>query len=268
MTLTTIPTSLPLRTPMGQQTPKSPRKKSAQQNTVRPAKKGPTLWLSPTAWAKLLFLRDQGETEVGGFGIASPDDLLHVDDIQLVRQVCSSISVRFDDQSVADFFDREVDNGRRPEQVGRLWIHTHPGSCPRPSATDEETFARVFGRTNWAVMFILARGGQTYARLEFHVGPGGGLRLPVQVDYARPFATADHAAWHEEYLANVQEERASLPAFSPSHREPGLGDFDLGGVPADDLGRWDDFFVDCIDGERVRFLLGDEPGGFLHDDNS
>ena len=39
--------------------------------------------------------------------------------------------------------------------------------------TDEETFARVFGRTDWAVMFILARQGQSYARLRFHVGPGG-----------------------------------------------------------------------------------------------
>jgi hypothetical protein len=164
-----------------------------------------------------LFLRDQGETEVGGFGVASSDDLLHVDDIQLVRQSCTSVSVRFDDESVADFFDRQLDSGRRPEQVGRIWIHTHPGSCPRPSVTDEETFARVFGRTDWAVMFILARGGQTYARLEFHVGPGGCLLLPVQVDYTRPFAAADHAAWREEYSANVQEERASVPMLSRSH---------------------------------------------------
>ena len=31
--------------------------------------KSPTLRFSPYAWAKLLFLRDLGETEVGGFGI-------------------------------------------------------------------------------------------------------------------------------------------------------------------------------------------------------
>ena len=268
MTLTTIPTIPPLRTPMGQPTLISPRKKSARRNTLPRGKKGPTLRLSPTAWAKLLFLRDQGETEVGGFGIASPDDLLHVEDIQLVRQICTSVSVRFDDHSVADFFDRQVDAGRRPEQVGRLWIHTHPGSCPRPSATDKETFARVFGRTDYAVMFILARGGQTYARLEFHVGPGGWLLLPVHVDYTRPFPAANHAAWREEYLANVQEERVFLPALGPSLLEPRLGDFDLGDVPADELGLWDDFLVDCVDGERVRFLLGDDQGGFLHDDNS
>jgi len=31
----------------------------------------PKLRFSPTAWAKLLFLRDRGPTEVGGFGITS-----------------------------------------------------------------------------------------------------------------------------------------------------------------------------------------------------
>ena len=70
--------------------------------------------------------------------------------------------------------------------------------------TDEETFIRVFGRTDWAVMFILARGGQSYARLRFHVGPGGDIELPVHVDYSRPFAASDHAAWLAEYQAHVE----------------------------------------------------------------
>src|SRR5947209_14095353 len=46
---------------------------------------------------------------------------------------------------------------RSLEQFARLFMHTHPGNSPQPSATDEETFARVFGRCDWAVMFILAR---------------------------------------------------------------------------------------------------------------
>ena len=134
----------------------------------------PTLRFSPTAWAKLLYLRNLGNSEVGGFGITAADDLLLVEDVQLVQQVCTGASVAFDDQSVAEFFDQQVDQGRRPEQFGRAWIHTHPGNCPQPSMTDEGTFARVFGRTDWAVMFILARQGQSYGRLRFHVGPVGG----------------------------------------------------------------------------------------------
>jgi hypothetical protein len=169
-----------------------------------------SLRFSPTAWAKLLFLRDAGNTEVGGFGISAADDPLYVEDVQLVRQVCTAGSVAFEDESVADFFDRQVDAGIAPARCGRLWLHTHPGNCPQPSMTDEETFARVFGRTDWAVMFILARGGESYARLRFNVGPGGSLTLPVEIDYRWAFGPSDHDAWQEEYAANV--EAAQPPA--------------------------------------------------------
>ena len=56
-----------------------------------------------------------GDTEVGGFGIAATDDLLLIEDIQLVGQTCSWAHVAFDDVAVADFFDQQVDAGRRPE---------------------------------------------------------------------------------------------------------------------------------------------------------
>lgn len=215
------------------------------------------LRLSPTAWAKLLYLRDLGDTEIGAFGISAADDLLYVENIELVRQTCDVASVAFDDNSVADFFDRQVDAGRRPEQVGRIWAHTHPGSCPNPSATDEGTFARVFGRTEWAVIFITARGGQTYARMQFHVGPGGSLLLPVEVDYRRPFAGSDHAGWQAEYLANVQAR--DLFALAPLGLEPNPlasgFDFDI------DQGLWDAFFEDELAGmtptERPRSVSDD-----------
>jgi hypothetical protein len=164
------------------------------------------LRFSPTAWAKLLFLRDLGDTEVGGFGVTTADDLLLIEDVKLVRQRCTAVSVVFDDISVADFFDHEVDSGLKPQQFARIWVHTHPGNCPQPSIVDEETFDRVFGRTDWAGMFILARGGQSYARLRFNIGPGGEMPIPVSVDYSRPFAGSNHDAWREEFLANVSEE--------------------------------------------------------------
>jgi proteasome lid subunit RPN8/RPN11 len=151
----------------------------------------------------LLFLRDQGETEVGGFGVTSPDDPLRVVEFHLVGQECTPVTVAFDDQAVADFFDRQVDLGRQPAEFGRIWIHTHPGSSPRPSEVDEETFIRAFGRSDWAVMFIIARGGESYARLRFNVGPGGALEIPVSVDYGRPFDGSDEASWEREYQANV-----------------------------------------------------------------
>jgi hypothetical protein len=95
------------------------------------------LRLTPYAWAKLLRLRDLGPTEVGGFGISAQDDLLLVEDIQLVGQTCTAMSVQFHDSSVADYFDRQVDQGLAPERFARLWIHTHPGDCPHPSSTEK-----------------------------------------------------------------------------------------------------------------------------------
>ena len=89
-----------------------------------------------------------------------------------------------DDASVADFFDEQVDRGLMPEQCGRLWLHTHPGDSAEPSWIDEETFARCFGRTDWSVMFIIAEGGQHYARLRFNVGPAGAMEVAVEVDTA------------------------------------------------------------------------------------
>jgi hypothetical protein len=178
------------------------------------------LRLTPYAWAKLQRLRDLRDTEVGGFGISAADDLLLVEDVCLIRQLCSPMTVKFDDEAVADYFDRQVDQGLAPERFARIWIHTHPGSSPHPSSTDEETFARCFGSTDWAVMFILARGGQTYARLRFKAGPSGSLVLPVEVDFSQPFPSSEWGAWDAEYAESVMPE----PVFcQPGNERPRIG---------------------------------------------
>jgi len=161
------------------------------------------LRFTPYAWAKLLFLRDYGNSEVGGFGITSADDLLLVKDIQLIKQQCTMATVKFDDVAVADFFDDQVEQDRKPEQFARIWIHTHPGNSADPSGVDEDTFVRSFGNANWAVMFILARTGSVYSRLRFNIGPGGETEVPVQVAYNTYFAASNQLAWEQEYLEQV-----------------------------------------------------------------
>jgi proteasome lid subunit RPN8/RPN11 len=168
----------------------------------------PLLRFSPTAWAKLLYFRDKSENEVGGFGISKPDDLLCVTDFVTVRQQVTTVSVSLDDQAVADFFDEQVDLGRKPEEFARVWCHTHPDMSPQPSSVDENTFHRVFGQCQWAVMLILARDERTYARLCFNVGPGGQMPVPVKIDYAVGFGPSDHPTWDAEYHANI---RADTP---------------------------------------------------------
>jgi proteasome lid subunit RPN8/RPN11 len=187
----------------------------------------PTIRLTPYAWAKLLYLRDLGPTEIGGFGISRTEDLLLIEDLCLVRQRCDYASVELEDAAVADFFDELVDVGRRPEEFGRIWVHTHPGKSARPSLTDEATFTRVFGACQWSVMLIVARGGETYARLKFGVGPGGSFEAPVEVDYDAPFQASDAQAWRAEYDACVD-------ALEPVNLEAGQGAGELARLDEND----------------------------------
>ena len=162
------------------------------------------LRFSPTAWAKLLFFRDKSPNEVGGFGITAPDDLLFIQDFLTVKQEVTCVSVKFDDEAVSQFFDQQVDLGRKPEQFARIWLHTHPGDSPDPSTTDEQTFQRVFGNCQWAVMAVVAQDNNTYARLSFHIGPGGQILIPTDVDYSQDFGPSDHSSWDAQYQADVR----------------------------------------------------------------
>jgi len=131
-----------------------------------------------------------------------------VNDVVLLQQTCTDVTVAFDDAAVADFFDDQIDAGRRPENFGRIWIHTHPGHSAQPSQVDVETFARVFGCCDWAVMFILARNGATYGELK-RSGKSVAEKLSVGIDFRQEFTASNQAAWEQEYLQSVQE--APLP---------------------------------------------------------
>ncbi len=162
------------------------------------------LRFSPTAWAKLLYFRDKSDNEVGGFGITEPDDLLCVREFVTVKQEVTIVSVKFDDEAVANFFEDQVDLGRKPEQFARIWLHSHPGDSPEPSIIDEETFERVFGNCQWAVLFVVAQDNKTYAKLSFNVGPGGQVLIPTAIDYGMDFGPSDHELWDAEYAANIK----------------------------------------------------------------
>jgi len=164
----------------------------------------PTIRFTPFAWSKLLFLRDCGGTEVSGFGIHATNDLLLIEDVRLVKQQCTSASVQFSDTAAQELLDAAAPDRVRDVRSGCIWIHTHPGDCALPSDTDEETFARCLQAVHWAVMFIIAANGDTYARLQFNVGPGCSRRLPVDVDYSAEFRQTDFAAWQSEYNAQVE----------------------------------------------------------------
>lgn len=179
--------------------------------------------------------------------------MLLVTDFVTVKQDVSSVSIVFNDESVADFFDSQIDLGRRPEQFCRIWAHTHPGDCPQPSSVDEECFGRVFGASDWAVMFILARGGKNFARLQHNTGPGGRIIIPVEVDYSAEFTGSDHEAWRIEYERNIRV--TGVPFYFGRDRWAG----DTDGLCFDD--QWLEDLQDMEPDERQAVLaeLHDRP---------
>ena len=161
---------------------------------------------TPYAWAKLLYMRDQTHNEVGAFGITDADDLLLIKDIAIIEQKVSVVTTSFDDEAVADFFEDQVELGRKPDQFARIWLHTHPGPSCRPSFVDEQTFERVFGSCDWSIMFILATDNKSYCRLQSDKGPLTEATIPVEIDYDGEFEGSDHEAWEEEYDEKVTAE--------------------------------------------------------------
>ena len=115
----------------------------------------PRLIFTPRAWLKWQFLCHAGPTEIGAFGLSNENAPLVVEDLLVVKQATTSVSVAFDDIAVADLFDDMADAGIPPNRFARIWLHTHPGASATPSGLDE-TFRRVFGGCDWAVMGILA----------------------------------------------------------------------------------------------------------------
>jgi hypothetical protein len=191
------------------------------------------LYFAPLAWLKLQWFCHAGDSEVGGFGISSAHNSLYIEEFATLPQRTTAVTVAFDDAAVADYFDRCVDRGLKPDRFARIWAHCHPGASALPSQTDEETFTRRFGTCEWAVMAILSRTGQTYARLAFSAGPGAQMELPVAVHWEAfpeqlaltPGLHAIAAEWAEEYAAHVRYlplAKVSAPApagqpQSPSH---------------------------------------------------
>ena len=120
---------------------------------------------------------------------------------------------------------------------------------------DEETFERVFGNADHAVMFIIGKGGKTHARLRFNVGPGASLMLPVEIDYSRPFPGSDFEAREAEYKANIQPDRDLFRLG----RDLGWDDWTEIGTNQDD-GSSDVFGADlCMDNVTLAELAEMDP---------
>ncbi|MFO0806202.1 MAG: hypothetical protein U0791_24125 [Gemmataceae bacterium] len=192
----------------------TPLLKPKRRRRFRSDRRTRALTFSTLAWLKFQFLCHAGPTEVGGFALSHPDEPLFIEDVLVVRQHCTFVSVAFDDAAVADLFEDMADAGITPNRFARIWLHTHPGASVEPSGVDETTFARVFGACDWSVMAILGRTGRMSARLQFTTGPGATIALPTRVDWSDwPDLAGSLAerveAWRQDYVAKIHVPRPS-----------------------------------------------------------
>lgn len=168
---------------------------------------GEKLRFTPYAWAKIMWMRNHGKTEVAGYGITATEDPLLVTDFVSTKQKCTVASFDLDPYDIIEHTERMMDQGIPPWACTNLLIHTHPGNCAKPSGTDEENFAKAFAHPNWAIMFIVAKEGDTYCRLKINVGPGVVKLLGVEIDWNIPFPASDHEGWDAEYDEKVHAKK-------------------------------------------------------------
>lgn len=98
--------------------------------------------------------------EVSLMGVSeSPENIGYINDFVCVPQECSSGLTEPDDDGMNTYLETMfLDKGMTFTQCGRFWAHTHPGTSPTPSGTDDTTFTKWFGHTDVGVMYILAKG--------------------------------------------------------------------------------------------------------------
>lgn len=180
------------------------------------------LRFSPFAYAKLIYWRDIGQTEIGCYAIMGTSDPLLITDLKMIKQTCSSVSVDFDKEDSIKFVEEMTDKGLSPWQHSSCFIHTHPGDSPSPSQADEENFRDNFSIANCSIFYILAKGGKDYTRMRFNVPPGIDVDIKTQIDFSITFKASDHEAWKKEYDEKVTEKKFEI-TMGDSSQPMGFG---------------------------------------------
>ncbi len=153
------------------------------------------------------------DVEVSAFGLArdsgSQADLMHIDDLIILKQSCTSVYTEMDEMAVANYCADLVENGYDIQQGMRVWFHTHPEMSADPSSQDEETFHHLTSNSDWYVMAIMSKLDLKYARL--HVGAGVcklSQEIPIEIDWSNFAADLarvqkDYEEWKSQLQTNV-----------------------------------------------------------------
>lgn len=164
----------------------------------------PTLLINSGAWWKLSWLARTSKTEVSGIGILGSWPQMRMTDFQLVGQLATPGTTRFTHDGWFDHQEKYGDAKIDVNVYSRVWVHTHPGESATPSGVDRKTWETQFGLFPWAIMLIVARGGQWHCEIR--------VKEPFLV------SDCDVQTYDGKYVADTDlwvAERGALVALEP-----------------------------------------------------
>jgi len=197
---------------------------------------GKQLKLTPYAWAKLIWMRDKGNTEVAGYCVTETSDPLLITDFVLIKQECTIVTFDLDSDDSAEYVERMMDEGLAPWQCMNILAHTHPGNSTDPSFVDEKNFEKAFSHPNWAIMLIIGQDGSAYCRLKMNTGPGTISLLDVVIEYGVPFNGSNPTEWENEYKAKVSKKTSFHMTGAEGKRKRLIPDAPLLDIFEEELG--------------------------------
>ena len=137
----------------------------------------------------MLCLAQEGKNELAGFGISSESNPLLVEEFVLVKHFATPATFEFCPDAMAEHMEAMAARGISPDRCMKIYIHTHPHESADPSHTDWNEFADFAASSDFAVMFIMARGGLTTCTLRIrmledlhHSNSWGGLWVDKRLD--------------------------------------------------------------------------------------
>jgi len=194
------------------------------------------LVMSPTAFLQAKTMVFCDDREISAMAVVAEDDPLYVERFDIVEQEGSSAFTELDGAALLCRSESYSQLGIGYDRTMRVWFHTHPFSCAaNPSATDNSTFADVFGNMPFAVMLIHSKDGSWGATLRVGQGKiGVKTKLSgVEVDWS---AVPDMPAFDPQSVIDEVKKQVKTRAYQavqfyqPTHAVSGKRwDSDYGG---------------------------------------
>ncbi len=183
----------------------------------------PTIYLSVKAYQKMRVWTEMAKGEVSWLGTVSRiEEDFFIEDIYLLKQVCTDANTSLDDASVGEFLTEMAKEGNDPSKI-KAWLHSHGRLKAFWSQTDEETIERMRS-AGYLISVVTNKDGEMLGRIDifnpFHVHISD-TQVNVFHEPDEEFKKALSEEFHEKVT-----EQVPLPMPFVGRRFPGTTDTD------------------------------------------